>query len=365
MHVSEKIYLNALLHIAGLGPRRLALLKKHFGNFTNAWHCQEHFEFYQAKLDEKTIANIFAGRRQLDPEELFSILIRESISTVSLDETGYPSLLKKIYDPPPLLYYRGHLPSNEVINLAVVGTRKHTAYGANVLQLLIPPLVTAKLAITSGLALGIDTLAHQTTLAAGGTTIAVLGGSVAAAEVYPQANFRLAEKIVKTGGTLISEYPPGTTAQKFNFPRRNRLISGLCPGTLVIEAGKRSGALITAFLALEQNREVMAIPGPITAPQAAGCNLLIAKGAALIRGPEDILNCLNLPPLGNTPQMPSETLTNETEKKIYEALTADPTLIDKIAFLTKFDVNVISSTLSIMELKALVRRTNDGRYIKL
>jgi DNA processing protein len=360
----EKLYLHAFIQIPGLGPRKLALLKKYFGAFADAWHCRNYTEFSRAQLDNKTIANIFAVRDHLDPEKLYAVLAKENINTSSLDETGYPSLLKKIYDPPPLLYYRGQLPPADSIALAIVGTRKNTDYGERVLKEIIPTLVEARITIVSGLALGIDSLAHQATLDAGGTTSAVLGASVAKNEIYPQANSRLAEKIAVTGA-LISEYPPDTTPKKHHFPRRNRLISGLCAGTLVIEAGERSGALITAFLALEQNREVMAIPGPITAPQSAGCNLLISKGAALISRPEDVFECLSLPSPNSDSKTPKKQPDNALERKIYEALTAGPALLDKIAFLTKFDVNVISSTLSIMELKGLVRHVNGGRYIKL
>ena len=212
--------------------------------------------------------------------------------TITLKDKNYPQLLKEIYDPPQTLYVNGQLKAVEKYPLAVVGTRKISSYGQQITQSLVKALARAGLTIISGLALGVDGLAHQATLDVGGRTIAVLGSSLDI--IYPPSHEKLAQRIVESDGAIISEYPPKTRPSKWTFPARNRIVAGLSLGVLVIEAPKRSGALITARFALDQGREVFAVPGSIYNKNSAGCHLLIKLGAKPVTKPEDILESFNL-----------------------------------------------------------------------
>jgi len=364
MEQEEKIYAHAFNQFPQIGAKRLGLIQKHFGSFKAAWRSASLAKFLTTGMTAKTVRAIFRRRRRLNPTQLWKQMTAENIVCLDRNDSNYPRLLKEIHSPPFLLYIRGKIKSVDDLAVAIVGTRKLTTYGDQVTNRLAAELAANSITVVSGLALGIDSLAHNSTLAAGGRTVAVLGGSVAKDEIYPRSNSRLAEKIVRNGA-LISEYPPGTKAFKHHFPLRNRIISGLCRGTIVVEAGRRSGALITAFTALEQNREVMAVPGNITAPMSAGCNMLITKGAALVRNCDDIFAAMNLEQPRQTQAARQILPETAAEKKIFGVLTAEPIPLERIIFLTKFDVNVISSTLSIMELKGLVRHIGGSRYIKL
>ena len=221
------------------------------------------------------------------------------LHTISLNQDIYPKYLKQIYDPPAILYCRGNLSLLQKQSLAIVGSRHHSSNAKNIIQKLIPKL-TKYLIIISGLAIGIDSLAHEATLENNGQTIAVLGGGIDNDSIYPKTNYNLAQNILEQDGLLISEYPQQTKIQPYHFPRRNRIIAGLSLGVLVIEAKLPSGSLITARHALEQNREVMAIPGTITSETSAGTNYLIKQGSHLITCSNDILEALNLTEIEKT-----------------------------------------------------------------
>jgi len=219
-------------------------------------------------------------------------MFKKEIKKITLEDKNYPPLLKKIKNPPKTLYYLGKLEKKEN-GLAVVGTRKCSSYGKEVTTELVSELSEAGLTIVSGLAPGIDTLAHQTCLKTKRETIAVLGTGLDEKSIYPKSNLLLAKKILEERGALISEYPPGTRGTHFTFPQRNRIISGLSLGVVVVEAKEKSGALITANFAFSQKRKVFAIPGSIYSSNSRGCHLLIKKGAKLIEKAEDILKELN------------------------------------------------------------------------
>lgn len=331
MKTSEKIYANAFISVPLIGPQRLKRIQKHFASLADAWNCQKTRQFEEIGITGKVLAGIQKAQRSCDPGNLFTSLENQNIACVAHDEPVYPKILKQIHSPPPLLYMRGAIKPEDSLSLAVVGTRKCTEYGQRLATQLAGELAQQGMTIVSGLALGIDTLAHKAALDADGRTIAVLGGSVAKSEVFPRTNARLGEQITKHGA-LISEYPPGVPARKQNFPVRNRIISGLSLGTLVIEAGKRSGALITAFLALEQNREVMAVPGNISAPQSAGCNMLIRKGAALITGVENIFEALSLEKPKEVNEARKILPESATEKAICTILESGARSIDQLVF---------------------------------
>lgn len=214
------------------------------------------------------------------------------MQTIDIKHKSYPTLLKEIYDPPQTLYVNGQLRAKEKYPLAVVGTRKVSLYGKKITRSLVEALAQAGFTIISGLALGVDGIAHQTTLDVGGKTIAVLGSGLDI--IYPSFHQQLAQKIIESNGAIISEYELKTRPSKWTFPARNRIVAGMSLGTLVIEAPKKSGALITARFALEQGREVFAVPGSVYNENSAGCNLLIKMGAKPVTKPEDILEAFNL-----------------------------------------------------------------------
>ncbi len=362
MQEKEKIYAHAFNSVPKIGSKKLRRIQKYFKNFESAWHCANQTEFIKAGIEEKVARVISEKQSDTRPDSLWQELAEEKVDCLAYDEKTYPQALLEIHSPPLLLYRRGKLEKTDSLAVAIVGTRKMSDYGQQMAIQLASELAANSITIISGLAIGIDSIAHQAALDAGGRTIAVLGGSVAQGEVFPKLNAKLGEKITEQGA-LLSEYVPGVPPLKQNFPVRNRLISGMSVGVIVIEAARRSGALITAWQALEQNREVMAVPGNVNATMSQGTNLLIKKGAALIRNTEDVLDVLSLEEPKQIQEARKILPETETEKEILAALDSEPKSLDKIMSLTKFDVNVISSTLSVMEVKGFVKQFGKG-YIK-
>lgn len=280
------------------------------------------------------------------------------IRKITIQDKAYPKLLKEIYDPPKELYILGKLKAEENYPLAVVGTRKISNYGKQVTIDLVRNLAKAGLTIISGLALGVDGLAHQSCLDVNGRTIAVLGSGLN--QIYPSIHKKLAEKIIQSGGAIISEYPPDTRPEKWTFPMRNRIIAGLSLGVLVIEAPEISGALITARCALDFGREVFAVPGNIYSQNSVGTNQLIKLGAKPVTKAEDILDALNLE-LALEQKREIKPASKE-EKIILEILAAGPVHIDEIIKKTKLDSPIVSSTLTMMEITGKVRHIGNGNY---
>ena len=282
------------------------------------------------------------------------------IRTTNIQDENYPKLLKKIKNAPEVIYYRGEMKSDENC-FAVVGTRRFSPYGKQVALEMAGDLAEAGLTIVSGLAPGIDTFAHQAAVERGKRTIAILGTGLDEKSIYPKENLNLARKIIETGGCLISEYPPGTPGSQFSFPQRNRIISGLSLGVLVVEAKEKSGALITARHAFEQNRKVFAVPGPIHSSNSKGCHYLIKKGAKLVESANDILTELNLPL--PTPGV-GYSVTGKTpeENLILEFLKEEALDIDKIIEKTKLSAAQVASTLAILEIKGKVRNLGGNIY---
>jgi len=284
----------------------------------------------------------------------------DEIKTINIQDKNYPKLLKEIKDPPEILYVRGEILPDDSF-FAVVGTRMASSYGKQVALEIAGDLAEAGLTIVSGMAPGIDTFCHQATLERKGRTIAVLGTGLDEKSIYPQSNLKLARKILETGGTLISEYPPGTPGSKFTFPQRNRIISGLSLGVLVVEAKQKSGALITAHHAFSQNRKVFAVPGPIHSSNSKGPHYLIKKGAKLAENANDILRELNLPfprfHLGK--EIKGE---NEGENLILGVLKEGALDVDKIIEKTNLPASKVASTLAILEIKGKVRNLGGNIY---
>lgn len=280
---------------------------------------------------------------------------------ITIKNKKYPVLLKKIPDPPRELYVEGNDELSIIKNsLAVVGTRKISDYGRQMTEYFVKNLVQAGMTIVSGLALGVDGLAHRVALENKGRTIAVLGSGLN--HIYPTVHRKLAQEIIKLGGALVSEYPPETMPYKSNFPARNRIISGLSLGVLIIEAPKSSGALITAEFAIKQKRKIFVVPGRVYDKNSQGANELIKRGGQLVSEPQDILKVLNI----KTDLRKTEIIKNLSpeEKIILEILTKEPTAIDKIAQKTKIPVAVILSILTQMEIKGLVKNIGGNQYIK-
>ncbi len=282
----------------------------------------------------------------------------EDIKIISIEEKNYPKLLKEIKDPPKVLYYRGKLEPNDNC-FAIVGTRRCSSYGKEAALEIAGDLAEVGLTIVSGLAPGIDTFVHQSTIERKKRTIAVLGTGIDERSIYPQSNLNLARKIIETGGCLISEYPPGTPGSQFTFPQRNRIISGLSLGVLVVEAKEKSGALITANWAKKQGRKVFAVPGPIYSSNSKGCHYLIKNGAKLVENVNDILLELNLSLTTRPGGVAGET---EEENLILNALKEDSLYIDKIIEKTKLSAASVASTIAILEIKGKVKNLGSNIY---
>ncbi len=287
-------------------------------------------------------------------------LEKYGVRTLTWHDDDFPSRLKEIYDCPPLLYVKGSLLPADEWCLAVVGSRRASIYGRQVTDEIVADLARSNITIVSGLAKGIDTMAHRSALDAGGRSIAVFASGLDT--VYPHENTSLARSLSQQGA-LISEYPLGTRPRPDNFPRRNRILSGLSPGVLVIEAGESSGALITAHLALEQNREVFAVPGSILSPASRGTNLLIQEGAKLVRNYTDILVELNYTQVAQQMEMTELIPASDTESLLLNGLTGEPTHIDDICRASSLPIATVSSTLSMMELKGLVKQVGIMSYV--
>lgn len=281
---------------------------------------------------------------------------------IRLQDKNYPAILKEIHNPPKELYIKGEIIPQDKVAIAVVGTRKYTQYGKQVCLDIAGKLAKLGITIVSGLAKGIDTFAHQAALENNGRTIAILGTSMDRESFYPASNFELSKKIAKNGA-VISEYPIGTRGTQFTFPERNRIVSGLSLGVVVVEAPEQSGALITATLAVEQNREVFAIPGSIYDKNSQGTNQLIKIGAKLVSNVDDILEELNLSHLRKTAPKKKIKPENKQEEIIISFLSAQPIHIDEIIKKSKLSTAIVNSTLMILELKGGVRNLGKGNYI--
>lgn len=280
-----------------------------------------------------------------------------------ITDPSYPNLLKEIHSPPKELMVRGGLPDASLTFLAVVGSRKCSPYGKQVTQDLVRILARSGIIIVSGLAMGIDEIAHRATIDAGGTTVAVLGFGIQHKGTYREE--RLQNDILASGGALISEFPPDLPGHKGNFPQRNRLISGMCHGTLVVEAGERSGSIITARLTMEQNRDLFVVPGPITSPTSAGTNRFLKEGAIPVTEPDDILNVLfpeNVGVQHATPVQPPPDLT-DAQRSVYDLLSTSPTHIDDIIRRHQSPGNVVSALLTTLEINGCIHNVGGNRFV--
>jgi len=348
----------ALNNVPNLGPRRIAAVFRETGSIDS---------FFQGKAAEISIIlnlkidTIRAMLRAVDLEkgtEVVNICRKRGINLVTPQCFNYPKLLREVYDPPPVLYYQGRLFQGEL--LGVVGSRKSTRYGKNVSAALIPQLCKAGLGIVSGLAVGIDACAHWAAIKAGGYTVAVLGNGVDV--FYPAGNRELQRTILDKGGCLLSEFPPGTRPRADHFPRRNRIISGLCQGLLVVEAGLKSGAMITVGFALEQGRDVFSVPGNIDSFQSSGTNHLIRMGAKPALTARDILEEYGL----DLPLKPvKETISlDKDEENLLSLIDEQGISADELCFLSGLPGGVVLARLVALELKGAIQRLPGQKYVR-
>jgi len=283
----------------------------------------------------------------------------QETKTISIEDKNYPKLLKEIRNPPKVLYCRGEIMPEENC-FAIVGTRRYSDYGKQAALEIAGDLAEAGLIIVSGLAPGIDTFAHQAAVERNKRTIAVLGTGPDDESIYPRSNLKLAEKILETGGCLISEYPPGTPGSLITFPQRNRIISGLSFGVLVIEAKQKSGALITASWARKQRRKVFAVPGSIYSLNSKGTHILIKKGAKLTESANDVLGELKIQELSIKSSFVQGQ--NPEEILILNALKQEVLYIDKIIEKTNLTAQKTASTLAILEIEGKVKNLGGNIY---
>jgi DNA processing protein len=342
---------------------------KRYQAILKAFSSLDHFftaEFEEIhnllRWEEGLIHEFLLWRDTIHEKKIEETLARESIQCILMDDPLYPSLLKDIYDPPICLFVRGTLTAYEY-PLAVVGTRKHTSYGKQVTQEIVTHLAQKGVVIISGLALGIDAIAHETTLVSRGTTVAVLGAGVDRQHVYPSTNKHLAERIVDAGGALVSEYPPETLPTRYTFPKRNRIIAGMSLGTLVIEAPESSGALITAECSLEAGRDVFAVPQNITSPTSVGPNNLLKTGAVPVLKAGDILDALNLTDIERYVANKHILPESPAEEHLLKHLTREPIHIDELIRKSGLSSQAAGSALTIMEMQGKVKNLGAMMYV--
>jgi DNA processing protein len=357
----EKTYWVGFNLVKGIGPTRLRLLLDAFGDVATAWKASS-VDLEEAGLGQKLIKSMIEMRQGGELDRVVTIIEKYHIEVLTWNDPGYPRRLKEIEQSPPVLYVLGKFSEDDQWAVAVVGTRKVSAYGRQVTQEIVGYLAQNGVTIISGLARGIDGIAHQAALDAGGRTIAVLGNGLD--YIYPPEHRRLAIEILDNGA-LVSDYPPGTAPESTNFPPRNRIISGLAQAVLVIEAGIKSGALITAAFAAEQGRHVFAVPGTIYAPQSKGTNLLIREGAHILLNGLDVLELLNLANVHEQRTARTVLPTNATEARLFEILSRESMHIDEIRNLAELPIETISGTLTLMELKGMVRQVGPMRYMAI
>jgi DNA processing protein len=367
-----------LIRADGIGPTTFGKLISHFGSIDRVLGTSAS---ELAKIDGigfKTAEQIAATRDKFDAAAELELAGKLGVWIIHLNDKRYPPVLKQIYDPPPVLYIRGSLIRQDNLCISIVGTRRCSLYGREQSSRLAHFLASAGFTICSGMARGIDTAAHQGALSAKGRTIAVQGCGLT--DVYPPENKRLFELIAESGA-CISELPLQYEPLSENFPPRNRIIAGLALGTIVVEAGQRSGALITARAAMENNREVMAVPGKIDSPLSKGCHQLIKQGAKLIESVEDVMEAL-----GYIGQQLQEQVTeakekatkkkaeslfdasrlnlSESEKRIYDFLSKEPIHIDQIIAETDLAPGSINADLISLRLKGLIKQLPGNLFIK-
>ncbi len=353
--------------VAGVGPRLHKALRDRFGTAAAVLDAAPSDLRTVEGIGPKLTDRIAAARREIDPSEVLATCRQHGIDILSDADPAYPAMLREIHDPPAVLFVRGKLLPDDTLSVAIVGSRHATHYGLTQAEQLAGSLARAGLTIVSGLARGIDAAAHRGALAAGGRTVAVLGSGLC--NIYPPEHQALAAEVA-AHGALVSEAPPYSPPIPGAFPQRNRIISGLSLGVIVVEASTTSGALISARHAMEQGREVFAVPGRIDNRLARGCHRLIRDGAKLVETVDDVLEELGplIGPItkadGQEIRNPAELQLNELETAVLAAIDSEPTSIDALVSTCRLAVPQILATLSALEMRRLVQRLEGNRVVR-
>ena len=341
----EARFAHAFNIIHGMGALKLEKLRSSFGSFENAWPASS------AEIKNKTVdadlASVLESRKNTDPEDEWRALENTGIKAVSQNSENYPELLKEIPHPPAIIYCLGDLNCVSMPAVAIVGTRRATRYGLETAENLARDLAFAGVLVVSGLALGVDSRAHSGSLAGGGKTVAVLGSGLQ--YIYPLQNKKLAERIMAQNGAVVSEFPPSKSPEKWTFPQRNRIVAGLSKLVVVVEAPEKSGALITADLALDYNREVGAVPGEINSVNSFGTNLLLKKGAAVVRSADDILELIGME------TSPPAIDKDDTGGQYLLGLLEEPMRADDILLKSGLNSSELNQQLTLLELSGKIK----------
>lgn len=352
-------YWAALSAYPKIGPERFKKLFNFFQDIELIWRAKGE-ELAEAGLEEHITKDFLKARDKIDPAGEMERAIKENIKIITIQDKNYPDPLREIKSPPFVLFYQGSL-EKEGARLGIVGTRKMTAYGKQAAYEISKSLVLHGVTLISGLALGIDTIAHRTAVEAGGKTIAVLGSGLSQKSFYPKENYNLAQKIISSGGAVISEYPPNSAARSYNFPLRNRIISGLSDGVLIVESQEKGGSLITAKYALEQNKKLFALPGSIYSKNSSGTNTLIKNSRAiLITEAGDILRKMEI----RQKNIAKEKMDcSEEEKILLGYISKEPIHIDKLVKLSGLPPRIATSALALLEIKGIIINLGNMNYV--
>lgn len=342
----------------GIGPARLSVLLEVFGDVESAWTASPA-KLRAAGLSRKTVEKFVHARDEMDLDAELARLHGLGYQLLSLDDAGYPEHLAEIHSPPIMLYIWGELLPQDKVAAAIVGTRRATPYGKAVARDLASGLAASGVTVVSGMARGIDGVAHQAALEAGGRTIAVLGSGLD--HLYPPEHRKLASQIAESGA-VVSDYPLGTRPEGGNFPPRNRIISGLSLAVIVVQAGERSGALITSNFAAEQGRDVFAVPGRIYDHGSKGANRLIGEGAFPATSVDDVLEVLNLDVIANA--APVALPEDDTERLVLSSLGSEPIHIDDLRARCELPIAELTACLSMLEIRGQARQVGGMHYIR-
>lgn len=347
-----------------LNKKRYDALLEKFGTLDAALQNLDEELLRQLRCQNETIYRVLNRLDEFDPESYQTELQKRELQLISIEDNAYPAALRQLPDPPIFLYCKGSL---DILNqpcIGCVGRREMSDYGKRVTQHFVPEFIRAGMVTVSGLALGVDAEVARESLAASGRTVAVVGGGLAS--IYPKENKRLADEIVEAGGLVLCEFPLDQAPDKYTFPARNRIIAGLSLGTVVLEAGKGSGALITADLALEYNKDVFAVPGQIFDPGYAGCHEYIAQGRAkLVMHPEEVLQDIGIVRGKRKVESGKRYDSNDPEEqKIYDVLTTMPQSVSDIVEKAQIDAAIVSAKLTMLELQSVAKDTGSGMWVR-
>lgn len=359
----EKEYLYRISHVPGLGAVSIRRLKEFFGSFHAVWHCKESELLKSGILTTKRIDAFFECRRgEQELKRSYEDLEKEGIRYIAYFEADFPGRLTPFHDCPVGLFVKGSLPADREPTVAIVGARNCTEYGRQASEYLAYELAKHGIQIISGLAVGVDRAAHEGCLRVPGKTFAIMGCGVNVC--YPRENYSLFRNVEKSGG-IISELVPGTIPAAMNFPMRNRIISGLSDAVIIVEAKEKSGSLITGDLALEQGKEVFALPGRINDPLSAGCNRLLQTGAALCLGPGDILDFFGMDPEETvTESKISEKSLAKRENLVYSFIDSRPKTLEEIVTFCQIPVSEALESLMTLELSGLIQNCGNQNYCR-